>query len=49
MFDDKPYIDVFQINVPMPALKTLLQELSNYLSQPSQKNWDGKKIVQLVA
>lgn len=46
---DEPYICVFQIDIPMAALKTLLSGLSNYLAQPIQQGWDGKTIKQLVA
>jgi hypothetical protein len=47
--EEKPYVRVFQIDIPIVALKSLLLELSNYLSQPIQQGWDGSAINQLVA
>lgn len=45
----EPYVRIFQMSVPMTALKSLLLGLSNYLAQPTQNCWDGKSITQLVA
>lgn len=45
----EPYVRIFQMAVPMTALKSLLLGLSNYLAQPTQNGWDGKSITQLVA
>lgn len=46
---DEPYVQIFQINIPMAALSALLLGLSNYLAQPTRDRWDGQSVVQLIA
>lgn len=47
--EGEPYVQIFQINIPMPALSALLLGLSNYLAQPTRDRWDGQSVVQLIA
>jgi hypothetical protein len=46
---ENPYVRVFQIDVPLNALKKLLSELSNFLAQATRKRWDGMSVEKLVA
>lgn len=47
--ENKPYIPIFEAEIPLDALKTLAMELANYLAQPTREDWDGKSITRLVA
>lgn len=44
----KPFGRVCRIELTPKDLKTLVIELSNYLAQPIQENWDGNTINRLV-
>lgn len=43
------FMPVFVIQLPLPALIDLAKCLANYLAQPTNEQWDGKSIHQLVA
>lgn len=47
--DDRPYLPVFVVELPFAAMAELALNLSNYLAQPANDEWDGRDIVQLVA
>ncbi len=46
---DQPYYPVFEAEIPLSSLMEIALELSNYLAQPVQDQWNGKQISQLVA
>ncbi len=46
---DKPYVRILRIIMTPDEIHELVIELSNYLAQPIQKNWDGETIARLVA
>ncbi len=46
--DGKPFGRVCRIELTPKDLKTFVIELSNYLAQPIQENWDGNTINRLV-
>jgi len=43
------FLPVFVIQLPLPALIDLTKCLANYLAQPTNVQWDGKSLHQLVA
>ena len=43
------FLPVFVIQLPLPALIDLAKCLANYLAQPTNEQWDGQSIHQLVA
>jgi hypothetical protein len=45
---DELYIPIFEAQFPVASLKTLAEELANYIAQPTQADWDGNTIVRLV-
>ena len=45
---DKPYLQVFWIEIPVKTLENLVLELSNFLAQPIQEKWDGKTIDKIL-
>jgi len=47
--DGKPFARIFKIYLTVEEIRTLVIELSNYLAQPIQENWDGVTIARLVA
>ncbi len=47
--DGEPFLPVFVIELPLPALVDLAKCLANFLAQPTNEEWDGKSIHQLVA
>lgn len=47
--DGKPFARIFKIYLTVEEIRTLVIELSNYLAQPIQEQWDGVTIARLVA
>jgi hypothetical protein len=47
--DGEPFLPVFVIELPLPALIDLAKGLANYLAQPTIEQWDGQSIHELVA
>jgi hypothetical protein len=47
--DGERYLPVFVIEVPLGALIDLAKCLANYLAQPTNEQWDGHSIHELVA
>jgi len=47
--EEKPYTRILRIIMTPEEIHELVVELSNYLAQPIQNNWDGETIVRLVA
>jgi len=49
MQDGQPYRPIFIAEIPLAGLMNIALELANYLAQPTQENWDGRTVRQLVA
>ena len=49
MHDGQPYRPIFIAEIPLAGLMNIALELANYLAQPTQENWDGRTMHQLVA
>lgn len=49
MHDGQPYRPIFIAEIPLAGLMNIALELANYLAQPTQENWDGRIVHQLVA
>ena len=47
--DGTMFLPVFVIELRLPALIDLAKSLANYLAQPTNEQWDGTSIHQLVA
>lgn len=47
--DGQQYHPVFVIELPLSAMIDLALHLANYLAQPTNEDWDGQTILQLVA
>ena len=47
--DNQAFLPTFIAEVPLPALKAMVLELSNLLAQPTDEKWDGKTLAVLVA
>lgn len=48
-YDGKPYTRIFRIDLTPSQIHEIVLELSNFLAQPIQENWNGKTFVRLVA
>lgn len=46
---DEPYYPLIEVEIPLKSLINIVLELSNYLAQPVQNDWDGKQVLELVA
>lgn len=47
--EGRPYLPVFVLELPLDAMVELALNLSNYLAQPANDEWDGRDVIQLVA
>jgi len=47
--NDQIFLPIFTMELPLPALIELATCLANYLAQPTDAQWDGRTIRQLVA